>query len=53
MDNLNDEANERYTKAIFDYLHKKLGVEGDRGYVSVTYLSSYLPKADCFIQDVH
>lgn len=34
LDNLNAEANERYSKAIFDFLNTKLGVQGDRGYVT-------------------
>ena len=35
LDNLNEEANERYSKAFFDFFKEKLGVSTDRGYVSV------------------
>ncbi|KAF8228409.1 Tautomerase/MIF [Tricholoma matsutake] len=34
LDNLNPEANERYSKAIFDFFRSKLGIQGDRGYVT-------------------
>ncbi|KAG6850410.1 hypothetical protein H0H93_013635 [Arthromyces matolae] len=33
LDNLNPEANEKYSKAFFDFFKKKLGVPGDRGYM--------------------
>lgn len=42
LDNLNVEANEKYSKAFFDFFKEKLGVPGDRGYVFVT-LPSWLP----------
>jgi hypothetical protein len=48
LDNLNPEANERYSKAIFDFFNTKLGVPGDRGYVSVILLPGRLQKADQF-----
>jgi len=35
LDNLNEEANERYSKAFFGFFKEKLGVSTDRGYVSV------------------
>jgi phenylpyruvate tautomerase len=33
LDNINPEANEKYSKAFFDFFHKKLKVPGDRGYM--------------------
>jgi hypothetical protein len=33
LDNLNEEANERYSKAFFQYFQEKLGIQGDRGYM--------------------
>jgi hypothetical protein len=38
LDNLNTEANEKYSKAFFDFFNEKLGIEGDRGYVSVRFI---------------
>ena len=35
LDNLNEEANEGYSGAFFDFFKGKLGVPTDRGYVSV------------------
>jgi hypothetical protein len=46
LDILNTEANERYSKAIFDFFNTKLGIPGDRGYVSVILLPSRLQMAD-------
>jgi len=34
LDNINTEANERYSKAFFDFFQEKLGVPGDRGYIT-------------------
>jgi hypothetical protein len=33
LDNLNDEANEKYSKAFFSFFEEKLGVPGERGYM--------------------
>lgn len=35
LDNINPEANEVYSKALFEFVGKKLGVPGDRGYMCV------------------
>ena len=43
LDNLNEEANERYSKAFFDFFKEKLGVSTDRGYVSVAIPFSGVP----------
>ena len=34
LDNINREANERYSKAFFDYFQKRLGVTANRGYIT-------------------
>ncbi|KAI0923910.1 hypothetical protein AcW1_006730 [Taiwanofungus camphoratus] len=34
--NLNPEANQVFSKAFFDFFEEKLGVPGDRGYMSVS-----------------
>ncbi|KAI0340510.1 Tautomerase/MIF [Trametopsis cervina] len=36
LDNLNPEANIEYSKKFSDFFEKKLGVPGDRGYISFT-----------------
>jgi hypothetical protein len=30
---MNEEVNEGYSKAFFDFFNEKLGIPGDRGYV--------------------
>lgn len=39
MDNINVEANEKYSKAFFDFFKEKLGISGDRGYMFVVFVS--------------
>ncbi|KAF8061640.1 Tautomerase/MIF superfamily [Lyophyllum atratum] len=34
LDNLNEELNEKYSKAFFDFFKRELNVPGDRGYVT-------------------
>jgi phenylpyruvate tautomerase len=34
LDNLSPELNEQYSKAFFDFFHKKLGVPDGRGYIA-------------------
>jgi len=34
LDNINRQANEKYSKAFFDFFQKKLGVPADRGYIT-------------------
>ncbi|TFK72217.1 Tautomerase/MIF [Pluteus cervinus] len=34
LDNINPAANVQYSKALFEFLNKKLGVPGDRGYIA-------------------
>jgi phenylpyruvate tautomerase len=34
LDNINREANERYSKAFFDYFQQRLGVTANRGYIT-------------------
>ncbi|KAG5722546.1 hypothetical protein E4T56_gene2930 [Termitomyces sp. T112] len=34
LDNLNEQANETYSKAFFDFFKEKLGIPGDRGYIT-------------------
>ncbi|KAG6898238.1 hypothetical protein C0992_002252 [Termitomyces sp. T32_za158] len=34
LDNLNEEANEMYSKAFFGFFMEKLGIPGDRGYIT-------------------
>ncbi|KDN49305.1 hypothetical protein RSAG8_02007, partial [Rhizoctonia solani AG-8 WAC10335] len=34
LGNINPEANEKYSKALFDYFKEKLNVPGDRGYIT-------------------
>ena len=34
LDNINDEANEKYSKAFFEFFQQKLGVPAKRGYIS-------------------
>ncbi|KAF9466246.1 Tautomerase/MIF superfamily [Collybia nuda] len=34
LDNLNDSANEGYSKKFFDFFKEKLAVPGDRGYIT-------------------
>lgn len=33
LDNINPEANEKYSKTFFGYFEKTLGTAGDRGYM--------------------
>ena len=39
LGNINDEANERYSKAFFQFFKDKLGVAGNRGYMYVFFCS--------------
>ncbi|KAK7449765.1 hypothetical protein VKT23_013240 [Stygiomarasmius scandens] len=34
LDNINPEANVKYSAAFFDHFKKTLGIDGDRGYIS-------------------
>ncbi|CAE6434147.1 unnamed protein product [Rhizoctonia solani] len=34
LGNINPEANEKYSKALFDYFKEKLNIPGDRGYIT-------------------
>ncbi|KAH6872103.1 Tautomerase/MIF superfamily [Coprinopsis sp. MPI-PUGE-AT-0042] len=34
LDNINPEANAKYSEALFAFFKEKLGVPGDRGYIS-------------------
>ncbi|CAE6431842.1 hypothetical protein BN14_00019 [Rhizoctonia solani AG-1 IB] len=34
LGNINPEANEKYSKALFDYFKQKLNIPGDRGYIT-------------------
>ncbi|EMD34383.1 hypothetical protein CERSUDRAFT_97643 [Gelatoporia subvermispora B] len=34
LGNINPEVNEKYSKALFEYFEKKLGVPDDRGYIT-------------------
>ena len=34
LDNINDEANEKYSKAFFEFFQQKLDVPAKRGYIS-------------------
>ncbi|EMD34384.1 hypothetical protein CERSUDRAFT_97644 [Gelatoporia subvermispora B] len=34
LGNINPEANEKYSKALFEFFEKKLSVPGDRGYIT-------------------
>ena len=34
LDNLNWQANEKYSKAFYDFFQKELGVLGNRGYIA-------------------
>lgn len=34
LGNISPEKNVKYSKALFEYLRDKLGVEGDRGYIT-------------------
>ncbi|KAI0082863.1 Tautomerase/MIF [Panus rudis PR-1116 ss-1] len=34
LDNINPEANEKYSKELFQYFEEKLGITGSRGYIS-------------------
>lgn len=34
LDNINPKANEKYSKAFFDFFQEKLGVPANRGYIT-------------------
>lgn len=34
LDNINEEANEKYSKAFFDFFQQKLNVPAKRGYIA-------------------
>ena len=34
LDNINRQANERYSKAFFEYFQQRLGVSANRGYIT-------------------
>ncbi|KAG8748219.1 hypothetical protein FRC12_013868 [Ceratobasidium sp. 428] len=34
LDNINPEANDKYSKALFDWINKSLNIPGDRGYIT-------------------
>ncbi|TDL18953.1 Tautomerase/MIF, partial [Rickenella mellea] len=34
LDNINPELNDQYSKVFFDHFNEKLGVEGNRGYIT-------------------
>jgi len=34
LGNINPEANQKYSSALFEYLWKTLGIPGDRGYIT-------------------
>ncbi|CUA72206.1 hypothetical protein RSOLAG22IIIB_00869 [Rhizoctonia solani] len=34
LGNINPEANEKYSKSLFDYFKEKLNIPGDRGYIT-------------------
>ncbi|KAG8715416.1 hypothetical protein FRC08_010603 [Ceratobasidium sp. 394] len=34
LGNINPEANDRYSKALFEHINKRLNVSGDRGYIT-------------------
>lgn len=34
LDNINQQANEKYSKAFFDFFQKKLDVPANRGYIT-------------------
>jgi phenylpyruvate tautomerase len=34
LDNINPQANERYSKAFFDFFQQQLGVPANRGYIT-------------------
>ncbi|KII89298.1 hypothetical protein PLICRDRAFT_175506 [Plicaturopsis crispa FD-325 SS-3] len=36
LDNLSPSLNEGYSKVFFEFFHSKLGVPGDRGYITFT-----------------
>ncbi|KAG6918012.1 hypothetical protein DXG01_016864, partial [Tephrocybe rancida] len=50
LDNLNEELNEKYSKAFFDYFKKNLGIQGDRGYMYVTPFR--VRVGDCFTRSL-
>lgn len=48
LDNINPEANEAYSKALFEFVGKKLGAPGDRGYMCVAPSSEQTRMTEAF-----
>jgi len=42
LGNINDEANDRYSKEFFKFFKDKLRIEGDRGYMCGFFFASFL-----------